>query len=327
MALFVDQQGKMYIYRANVEADFSGGEHNMPSGKAGVEARGSGPGQRQPLVVPAAVENPLRPPGGLQQETERLGGRLSGRIRVFRDRKGFTHIVNSQETKIHFAAHQRSKPMLSLVSGSQETPATQQNLARVLPPPGTLKNFSNHPEGLDSGFSRIVSFLDKAGRLNINNSRAKSPDPRWAMEAARLSGKKDFDLEALMAMAARHYRLPLPLVKAVVRAESGFVPEAVSWKGAMGLMQLMPTTAACLGVKDPFCPQENIMGGCRYLRDLLDRLHGSVPLSLAAYNAGLQRVINSGYQIPAITETQDFVEKVIGYLFGYLQQTSPGSRI
>jgi hypothetical protein len=112
---------------------------------------------------------------------------------------------------------------------------------------------------------------------------------------------------------------------AVIRAESGFVPEAVSWKGAMGLMQLMLTTAACLGVRDPFCPQENIMGGC--LRDLLNKMNGSAPLSLAAYNAGLQRVIYSGYQIPAITETQDFVEKVLSYFFNYLQQAASGRKI
>jgi soluble lytic murein transglycosylase-like protein len=95
----------------------------------------------------------------------------------------------------------------------------------------------------------------------------------------------------------------------------------------MGLMQLMPATAACLGVKDPFCPQQNIMGGCRYFRDLLDKLHGSVPLSLAAYNAGLQRVINAGYEVPAIAETQNFVEKVIKYFFIYMQQDNIGSKI
>jgi soluble lytic murein transglycosylase-like protein len=95
----------------------------------------------------------------------------------------------------------------------------------------------------------------------------------------------------------------------------------------MGLMQLMPTTAAFLGVKNPFCPQENIMAGCRYLRDLLDTLNGSVALALAAYNAGLQRVISSGYQVPAIAETQDFVDKVIRYFFSYQQQVLASSKI
>ncbi len=274
--------------------------------------------QATPLVVPAALPGNIIPQGGPVQEAKRPKVWSTGTIRVFRDGKGFTHIVNNSGANSHFAAQKLPKPVIAPVVCSSVTPAPQQKLAAVMSP----------PEGLNNGFSRIISFLDKAGRLTIANPNVKAmKNLPSALDPAGLAARENGDLEAIMSMAARQYRLPLPLVKAVVRAESGFVPEAVSCKGAMGLMQLMPTTAAFLGVKDPFCPQENIMGGCRYLRDLLDRLNGSVPLSLAAYNAGLQRVINSGYQIPAITETQDFVDKVLEYLFDYLQQASSGRKI
>ena len=264
-------------------------------------------------MVPAVMQGKTKPQGSLPAaEAKRPKVWSTGMIRVFRDGKGFTHIVNNPGANSHFAAKKPPKPVITPVVCAPETPAPQQNPAVVTSP----------PEGLKSGFSRIVSFLDKAGTLTIANPKARALN-----DLPLAGGRENGDLEALMALAAQQYRLPLPLVKAVVRAESGFVTEAVSRKGAMGLMQLMPVTAAFLGVKDPFCPQENIMGGCRYLRDLLDKLNGSVPLGLAAYNAGLQRVINSGYQIPAITETQDFVDKVLGYFFGYLQQASSGRKI
>jgi soluble lytic murein transglycosylase-like protein len=80
----------------------------------------------------------------------------------------------------------------------------------------------------------------------------------------------------------------------------------------MGLMQLMPGTAADLGVQDPFCPRQNVMGGSRYLRHLLNCFEGSLPLAVAAYNAGQHRVVEAGYQIPEIKETKQFVAQVLG---------------
>jgi soluble lytic murein transglycosylase len=98
----------------------------------------------------------------------------------------------------------------------------------------------------------------------------------------------------------------------MIHVESYFNPRAVSKKGAMGLMQLMPGTAQLLGVQEPFNPRENIHGGCRYLRMLIDSFGGSLPLALAAYNAGPQRVVACGYRVPEITETQEFLTRVIG---------------
>jgi len=131
-------------------------------------------------------------------------------------------------------------------------------------------------------------------------------------------------LEPLIQKYAALYRVDPSLIRAVMRHESGFNPGAVSPKGAQGLMQLMPGTAALMGVRNPFNPEENIAGGVGYLRFCLDRFQHNVPLAVAAYNAGPERVAKSG-AVPAITETQLFVQNVMGtYLGRYQPGCSPG---
>jgi len=107
-------------------------------------------------------------------------------------------------------------------------------------------------------------------------------------------------------------------VKAVIHAESDFVPYAVSPKGALGLMQLMPATARRHGVWRVFDPRENVEGGVRYLRFLLDRYAGNVRLALAAYNAGEGAVDRYG-GIPPYRETQEYLERVLAYRQAYLR--------
>ena len=117
-------------------------------------------------------------------------------------------------------------------------------------------------------------------------------------------------LEKLIHKYASHYSVDPSLVRAVMRHESGFNPHAVSRKGAQGLMQLMPGTADLMGVQNPFDPEQNIAGGVGYLRLCLDRFGQSVPLAVAAYNAGPARVAKS-QGVPSIPETQNFVKNVM----------------
>jgi len=113
--------------------------------------------------------------------------------------------------------------------------------------------------------------------------------------------------------AAAKYNLPSELIKAVIKAESNFDVKAVSSAGAQGLMQLMPATAEELGVKNPFDIEQNIDGGSRYLKQMLDRFDGNVKLALAAYNAGPGAVEKYGGNIPPFAETKHFVNRVLRF--------------
>jgi soluble lytic murein transglycosylase-like protein len=120
------------------------------------------------------------------------------------------------------------------------------------------------------------------------------------------------EYEPIINSCALQYGVDRSLVKAVIHAESAYDPNAVSPKGATGLMQLMPKTAESLKVSNSFDPKENIRGGVRYLRFLLDTFKGDVTLALAAYNAGLSRVAQYG-GIPPFLETRNYVDKVLQY--------------
>ena len=132
--------------------------------------------------------------------------------------------------------------------------------------------------------------------------RAAAPRPQRVISARSIA--------AHVKAAAARYGLPESLVAAVVSVESEFNPRAVSRRGALGLMQLMPSTAALLGVRDAFDPEQNVDGGARYLRDLMDRFDNDVSLALAAYNAGAQPVIRYG-GVPPYPETRAFVARVL----------------
>jgi soluble lytic murein transglycosylase-like protein len=116
--------------------------------------------------------------------------------------------------------------------------------------------------------------------------------------------------DRLIHEAGALYRVSPTLIRAVMQAESAFDPRAVSRAGAMGLMQLMPETAGAYEIVDPFDPRENIMGGTRLLRELLDTHHQNIPLVLAAYNAGPAAVARYG-DVPPFRETQGYVDKIV----------------
>lgn len=128
--------------------------------------------------------------------------------------------------------------------------------------------------------------------------------------AYRTSGGAEY--ENYFQIASETYQIPENLLKAVAKAESDFNPTAVSHCGAQGIMQLMPSTARALGVTNAFDPAQNIMGGAKYLRQMLDTFNGDVSKALAAYNAGPNAVRKYG-GIPPYRETQNYVTKVLGY--------------
>jgi soluble lytic murein transglycosylase-like protein len=135
-----------------------------------------------------------------------------------------------------------------------------------------------------------------------------------------VSGKKTEHLyHPIILEASSHYQIDPAIVKAIIMAESGYNPRAISKKGAKGLMQLMPGTAEELGVEDIFNPQQNISGGVRYFRQLVNRFNGDVKLALAAYNAGSKNVRR--YKgIPPFKATQYYIKKVFEYYQLYKNQ-------
>jgi soluble lytic murein transglycosylase-like protein len=120
------------------------------------------------------------------------------------------------------------------------------------------------------------------------------------------------NIREMIKKAAKENNLRPELLEAVVQVESGYNPDAVSSKGASGLMQLMPATAHALGVSDPFDPEQNLMGGAKYLRQQLDRFNGDEKKALAAYNAGPGAVLRFN-GVPPYRETQNYVKKVISF--------------
>lgn len=120
-------------------------------------------------------------------------------------------------------------------------------------------------------------------------------------------------LDSIFQQAAATYNVPLSLLKAVAKAESGYRADAVSPCGAQGIMQLMPQTSASLGVTNPFDPEENIMAGAKCLAQKLKAYDGDIKLTLASYNAGSGNVKKYG-GIPPFKETKNYIEKVLGYM-------------
>jgi hypothetical protein len=162
-------------------------------------------------------------------------------------------------------------------------------------------------------------FKDEHGVIHMTDAPV---DPRFRLVKVQITVSKGLDpfrrlnmeyLKPFILKASERYKLDPALIASIIKAESAFDPKAVSWAGARGLMQLMPRTAAQMGVTNSFDPEQNIMGGSRYLRLMLNRFNGNVRLAVAAYNCGPERVAKV-MRVPDISETKNYVKTVFNNL-------------
>jgi len=163
----------------------------------------------------------------------------------------------------------------------------------------------------------IYMYIDENGVMHFTNTPTSSQrDYKVYIREKRMRSATFYSTDKydeLISDASERYGVDSQLVKAIIKAESDFNPHAVSKKGAMGLMQIMPENFQLLDIRDPFDPEENIMGGTRYFKYLYDRFDGKIALSLAAYNAGPTTVDNYNQTIPPYRETEQYVQRVLRY--------------
>ncbi len=163
-----------------------------------------------------------------------------------------------------------------------------------------------------SALADIYRYVDKNGVMHFTNIKTDNRYRLYLRTAGRTPMQYINDFAEIISQASDLFDVAPSLIKAVIKAESDFDHEAVSSKGAQGLMQLMPKTADSMDVKDAFDPEENIFGGTRYLSLMLKRFNNDIKLAVAAYNAGPTAVeIHKG--VPPILETQTFVKRVLAY--------------
>ena len=180
------------------------------------------------------------------------------------------------------------------------------------------------PHCVDLVYSEVYQYIDRNGVISLTNVPTDTRYKRIDLTSSSISRARVpvKGLDHAIARFARLHRLHPALVRAIIKAESDFDPRAVSQAGALGLMQLMPDTAVQHQVRDAFDPEENIAGGTKHLRYLLDRFHGNLPLALAAYNAG-EHTVDRYQSLPPIDETRRYVQKVLRYYRRFLLAPSP----
>jgi len=166
--------------------------------------------------------------------------------------------------------------------------------------------------GMGTALADIYMFIDSDGIVHFTNVPTSTDYKIYIKEKPKkIKSQSDTqEYDDIIRKAHKKYGVEFSLIKAVINVESSFNPNAVSKKGAKGLMQIMPDNFEALFVKDPFNPSQNIMGGVLYLRKLLRRYEHKLPLALAAYNAGPEAV-DKYRRVPPYKETQNYVRKVM----------------
>jgi Transglycosylase SLT domain/Domain of unknown function (DUF4124) len=192
----------------------------------------------------------------------------------------FTNVPRSNQTRIETVVHENTQV--------QRAPAAPE-----------------HPEEHRRAETAKTTPQEKA---KTAESVKPAPQKNYYVESGTLD---NVPFSRIIDAKCDKYNVDPSLVKSIIKAESNFNPQAVSPKGARGLMQLMPSTAADMGVRRIFDPEQNIDGGVKYLRYLLNSFNGDVELSVAAYNCGEGKVIRNGMCVPAIPETKNYVRKVM----------------
>ncbi|MEJ2655889.1 MAG: lytic transglycosylase domain-containing protein [Desulfobacterales bacterium] len=164
-------------------------------------------------------------------------------------------------------------------------------------------------------YADIYVYVDNDGVLHFTNVPTASKNYKVYIKESPKTVSPSYHTNVydhVISEASKRHGVSFPLLKALIKTESNFNPRAVSSAGARGLMQLMPENIKALNIKDPFNPRENIMGGTRYLKQLISRFGGKLPLALAAYNAG-PRAVEQYQRVPPFRETENFVQEVMKY--------------
>jgi soluble lytic murein transglycosylase-like protein len=249
------------------------------------------------LILPAILLIPLLIPCALQAETKTLVA--SGTITVSHE-KGRA-VFSNEDAPVLKAKPLTEKPLTS---------ATSRDVNEFLAPQPRLMYWSNteHRYKPVPHATPMAMKAAKSAVAEVNDYVSSNPEAAQNTNLVRSSATPR-EVDDAIEQAARRHNVDVNLVRALIRVESNFNSKAVSRKGAMGLMQLMPGTARQLKVTNPFDPDQNVDAGVRHLKKLLQDFNGNVKLSLAAYNAG-EGAVQRNAGVPNFAETRNYVSRI-----------------